>query len=414
MNRKSNFSPRYRHHVVLCVSIMACLCVAAERGAAWGCEGHMLVAEIARRHLTPTASQVVDAAMRSFSENGPFPLAADMVQAACWLDDVKGYHQYAMNAWHYADEPFVYNDKSAVKAGNGTLAGKEVAVGRNASKRERDVRLPAFHADSENIKVKLLHMVNSLRSNKHLPRYMIEMGLVHILHLMGDIHQPLHCAALVSDAFPKGDRGGNEIIVRADGIKTRLHSLWDKMGDPRLPKLPRPLSKEDYDILRQWASQLEERYGPRVQGLVDSGLSPKLFALESYRFAVNTSYSDGVAEATPEPTQRKRKKDDSDWSGEDEEDTPLWKPMELSKEYLKRSRSVSRRRVVLAGLRLADILNTLFPEVPDAYVKEVNKSSEMMAKQTSFSRRAIELIGITFNFFFILLLFFMCIEKCTK
>src|SRR4051812_10291331 len=46
-----------------------------------------------------------------------------------------------------------------------------------------------------------------------------------LLHLVGDIHQPLHSTALFSvDHFPKGDKGGNEILITKG---KNLHSLWD-------------------------------------------------------------------------------------------------------------------------------------------------------------------------------------------
>src|SRR5207253_9073550 len=46
-----------------------------------------------------------------------------------------------------------------------------------------------------------------------------------LIHLVGDIHQPLHSTALFSaDRFRKGDEGGNQIPL-AKG--KNLHSLWD-------------------------------------------------------------------------------------------------------------------------------------------------------------------------------------------
>ena len=62
-------------------------------------------------------------------------------------------------------------------------------------------------------------------------------ALCWVLHLAGDLHQPLHGAALFSTArfrqLPAGDRGGNEIHVHEkEGLlasfKTpNLHALWD-------------------------------------------------------------------------------------------------------------------------------------------------------------------------------------------
>jgi hypothetical protein len=50
-------------------------------------------------------------------------------------------------------------------------------------------------------------------------------GLLLVVPIVGDIHQPLHSTSLFSvDQFPKGDLGGNEIPL-VPGRK--LHALWD-------------------------------------------------------------------------------------------------------------------------------------------------------------------------------------------
>lgn len=50
-------------------------------------------------------------------------------------------------------------------------------------------------------------------------------ALCWLLHLIGDIHQPLHTGGLVSaQLFPEGDRGGNAISI-GDG---NLHAVWDQ------------------------------------------------------------------------------------------------------------------------------------------------------------------------------------------
>jgi hypothetical protein len=50
-------------------------------------------------------------------------------------------------------------------------------------------------------------------------------ALSWLLHLIGDIHQPLHTGALVSESlFPEGDRGGNGIRLSVGN----LHSAWDR------------------------------------------------------------------------------------------------------------------------------------------------------------------------------------------
>ena len=38
--------------------------------------------------------------------------------------------------------------------------------------------------------------------------------LTWLMHLVGDIHQPLHCTAVFREQFPNGDKGGNDAFVR--------------------------------------------------------------------------------------------------------------------------------------------------------------------------------------------------------
>src|SRR5262249_54451635 len=48
-----------------------------------------------------------------------------------------------------------------------------------------------------------------------------------LIHLVGDLHQPLHCASLVNSTYPKGDRGGNDFFVKPEDRPINLHSFWD-------------------------------------------------------------------------------------------------------------------------------------------------------------------------------------------
>ncbi|MDZ7343175.1 MAG: S1/P1 nuclease, partial [candidate division KSB1 bacterium] len=50
--------------------------------------------------------------------------------------------------------------------------------------------------------------------------------LAWVLHLVGDIHQPLHCSARVTPTEPEGDRGGN--LFKLDSNYT-LHGYWDNL-----------------------------------------------------------------------------------------------------------------------------------------------------------------------------------------
>lgn len=64
-------------------------------------------------------------------------------------------------------------------------------------------------------------------------------ALAWIMHLGGDIHQPLHTSARVTDTEPKGDQGGNLFLLspvgaaRADQVN--LHWFWDSIVGRNIP-----------------------------------------------------------------------------------------------------------------------------------------------------------------------------------
>ncbi len=51
--------------------------------------------------------------------------------------------------------------------------------------------------------------------------------LVWLIHLVGDVHQPLHCIARFDRAHPTGDQGGNLVPLCALPCKDQLHGFWD-------------------------------------------------------------------------------------------------------------------------------------------------------------------------------------------
>lgn len=51
--------------------------------------------------------------------------------------------------------------------------------------------------------------------------------LIYLIHVLSDIHQPMHTCNLINGEFPNGDKGGNQFIVNFKGRSTNLHWLWD-------------------------------------------------------------------------------------------------------------------------------------------------------------------------------------------
>jgi len=64
--------------------------------------------------------------------------------------------------------------------------------------------------------------------DKYSPKYRA-VSLCWLMHLVGDIHQPLHNSTLFCVAAPKGDLGGNLFWVKSQGQPIRLHAFWDDL-----------------------------------------------------------------------------------------------------------------------------------------------------------------------------------------
>ena len=65
---------------------------------------------------------------------------------------------------------------------------------------------------------------------KNVDKHTVERALYarYLIHLAGDIHQPLHSVALFNATYPHGDMGGNrELIVLLNGTERKLHQFWD-------------------------------------------------------------------------------------------------------------------------------------------------------------------------------------------
>ena len=101
-----------------------------------------------------------------------------------------------------------------------------------------------------------------------------------LIHYLGDVHQPLHCTALVNDKYPKGDRGGNSFPIVPKDELNELHAIWDSIiyEYPGYPVLP--FSDSDWESLGKNASRMFSDY-PVDQDKVDD-LEPENWAVESF------------------------------------------------------------------------------------------------------------------------------------
>jgi hypothetical protein len=149
--------------------------------------------------------------------------------------------------------------------------------------------------------------------------------LVWLEHLVGDLHQPLHCVTRYSVANPNGDQGGNKIKTKTP--TGELHGFWDGL-----------IGKDTTTLFTD--AQLAETVGSHLPALSSS--DAKLAAdpvsdhwvLESFTLAQSSVY---VAPIGPE-----------------------WGPYTINPTYQAAATKVAKKRVTFAGIRLANLLNAAF------------------------------------------------------
>ncbi len=275
----------------------------------WSAGGHMMTAHIAYNRLNPKAKaramellaiKIAPAEMTAKSTN--------FVDAAHWADDLRPFPEFdSFKVLHFIDKPFSID---------GTA-------------------LPADLPEPDNIVKGLEDNVNILKTSTDKNAQAQALRL--IIHFVGDIHQPLHCATRVSSANPEGDRGGNLVSImvrdkRGELKKTNLHSFWDG-GIETFPKTgpdfaPPPLSQIP-------AAAAKARVGnPATDAKLelDDPLNFSGWADESFELAKGVAYR-GIKNGT-KPTSP----------------------------YKKTAVRVVRKRVAWGGYRLAALLNSIWPE----------------------------------------------------
>ena len=306
--------------------VLGLLLVLGEQAFAWNERGHMSVAYVAYKQLTPATRDRVNVLLKlnpkyndwaaSVSQQAPNASAGDkdlmiFMIAATWADQIKrdstytkdggqngnrpegspdpgkntGYDDLLMHKyWHFIDTPFT-TDGTALPAIPTPNAQERIALFRG--------------------------VLASTTAADALKSY----DLTWLLHLVGDIHQPLHAATRVSSTDPDGDAGGN--LVKLDCAKCQLHGFWDDL-----------LGKQNnVTAVRKAARKL-----PKPNAELAAKSDEKDWIAESFQEAQQTVYSAPIA------------------AGDG--------PFTLTTQYKKNAGKLAKQRVALAGTRLANLLNT--------------------------------------------------------
>jgi hypothetical protein len=226
----------------------------SSQGFAWGNEGHEIVALIARSYLAPSVRAQVDDLLASDHDNLTAP---DMASRATWADAWRQSHPET-SGWHFAD--LELSAPSPVQA----CAGERSCVVRQVNRFTAQLRARSTTQDERVYALKM------------------------VLHLVGDLHQPLHAA-------DNHDRGGNceRVSYRPAGLLglrglwgsepevTSLHGYWDTVTVQGLGRDPSAVA------------QTLRREITRDQVLAWSAGTPASWAAESFQIARDDTYAFG-------------------------------------------------------------------------------------------------------------------------
>mgnify|MGYP000468808120 CR=1 FL=1 len=155
------------------------------RAGAWGKEGHQLIAAIASAHLKPAAALEIS---RLLDEG------ETLSSISTWADEIRPQREETA-PWHYinlrVDQPGSWRDWKK-------------------------------HCPPSGCVLSAIEEMSRLLSDRTAPRARRAEALKFLVHLVGDLHQPLHSG-------DRGDRGGNDVEVLMDGQPSSLHRAWDTL-----------------------------------------------------------------------------------------------------------------------------------------------------------------------------------------
>jgi hypothetical protein len=305
--------------------LLALLLTAPAR--AWWCEGHQMVALIAEKHLTPAAlaavtallqSQPVDPTLQRFCKNPPAGLMTD---ASTWADDVKKTEQ--TGTWHYMDIPL------GMKHGDLAPYCQPVTPSRNGAP-PTGCLLSA-----------LRYNLNILHDDKESDSERAK-ALRYLIHLVGDLHQPLHTTA-------NNDQGGNCVPIQffADPKIANLHSVWDGM------LVNRDTAAKGF-TLTQMADDLDQRYRKSGESWMKHGTDFEKWIWEGHKAAQEATYGHLQPKIPIEPYQ-----EHPNCKVESAKDAALH--LHVDEAYERKADPLIEEQLAKAGYRLAEVLNEVWP-----------------------------------------------------
>ena len=337
-----NVSKRVARRALACViAVFSVFAITPIRGYAWGDHGHRTVARIAARHLNDKAAAAVSEILKAdpyLSQKCPNESSLELKLAciASWPDPpLKDERPYTAN-WHFVDIPV-------------TMVGSEAF--RTAS---YDVTRDCPMSKRGDCAILALERLKPVLANPREAPISRTEALKFIVHIVGDLHQPLHNVTdkkNIDDEKDLGDLGGNTKIVQWLSMETsprwkdyhwNLHSVWDEGIIDRTLEIQQ--TDED-GYVNQLVSTLPSK-GDQALAKYQTGDSVA-WADEGYKLAVFYAYR----KLPPYDENYKYMKDGKEGYG--------GYILDAKSGYYEANREIVNNQLKKGGLRLAKLLNDL-------------------------------------------------------
>lgn len=296
----------------------------------WGCEGHQAIAMIAEKHMNGHAlesankllqTEPIDPSLRRFCAGQGLDPMAD---GSTWADDERSVRPET-GPWHYIDVP-----RGAPRSAVADSCPSSTGCVTSAISRQ----LELLRSDGTDAKVQ----ADALR---------------FVIHLVGDLHQPLHCTT-------NNDMGGNCVPVVFFGVppampdpqieyyRPNLHGAWDFQIIQRM---------RGNASVGQWAASIEHEFSSQMGAWQKEGVSLEAWVWESHQLAETAAYGQ-----LPNPVPTEKPEPVNSCSADNHVAQRLLKLDEqVSQHYQDAVAPVIDQQIAKAGIRLAVILNQLWP-----------------------------------------------------
>jgi hypothetical protein len=305
--------------------LLAVVLILASPAFAWDSVGHKLSAYIAWQQMTPATREKVIKILLNAPEDSDlsvfYPQDARseaarrqefFMIAAYWSDIVRDRkfknrsEKYHHGNWHYADTFW--------KMENGQL---KIVENPNEDGGKAVEKLFDFE--------KVLKNPSESDADKAI-------AIAWVLHLGGDIHQPLHTSARITDLEPKGDQGGNLFLLTPKDTprekQENLHSFWDRIIGINIQ---RKNDEPDATFLPSIGAKIIKKYPfAKMQNRLALGQFDK-WQQESFKIATTEVFPASLIRFQKPPAS-----------------------------YTKKSFGIAEEQIALAGYRLAATLNQIF------------------------------------------------------